>query len=52
MIPGAAVRMTNVRDLDDVFEVDVAGKSLVIGSEGLEGVMVEVARRRGERISK
>ena len=51
LVPGAAVRMANVRSLDDVFEVEVAGQRLVIGSEGLQGVMVEVARRRGERSS-
>jgi len=48
LVPGAAVRMANVRALDDVFEIDVAGERLVIGSEGLEGVMVELVRRRGE----
>jgi DtxR family Mn-dependent transcriptional regulator len=41
LVPGAAIRVRDVRALDDVFEIDVAGKRLVIGSEGLEGVMVE-----------
>ena len=42
LVPGASVRMREVRSLDDVFEIDVAGRRLVTGSEGLEGVMVEV----------
>ena len=51
LVPGAPVRMANVRALDDIFEIEVAGQRLVIGSEGLEGVMVEVAQRRGARSS-
>jgi DtxR family transcriptional regulator, Mn-dependent transcriptional regulator len=41
LVPGARVWMREVRSLDDVFELDVAGRRLVTGSEGLEGVMVE-----------
>jgi len=41
LVPGARVWMRDVRSLDDVFELDVAGRRLVTGSEGLEGVMVE-----------
>jgi hypothetical protein len=40
------VCMREVRALDDVFEVDVEGRRLVTGSEGLDGVLVE--RPRGE----
>ena len=46
LIPGAEIRVNGVRDLDDVFEIDVAGRRLVTGSEGLEGVMVEPHARR------
>jgi DtxR family Mn-dependent transcriptional regulator len=41
LVPGAAVRVRAVRPLDDVFEIEVAGRRLVTGSEGLEGVLVE-----------
>jgi len=41
LVPGARVWMREGRSLADVFELDVAGRRLVTGSEGLEGVMVE-----------
>ncbi len=47
LVPGAAVRMRSVDADDDVFELEVAGRALVSGSEGLEGVLVE--RRRDAR---
>jgi DtxR family Mn-dependent transcriptional regulator len=55
LVPGARVRVRTIRPLDDVFELEVSHKRLVTGSEGLEGVMVEVdkgapgggAKRRG-----
>jgi DtxR family Mn-dependent transcriptional regulator len=47
LIPGAAVRVRAVNAMDDVYEIDVGGRSLTIGSEGLEGVMVQM--RKGER---
>ena len=46
LVPGARVWMREVRSLDDVFELDVAGRRLVTGSEGLEGVMVETLAGR------
>jgi DtxR family transcriptional regulator, Mn-dependent transcriptional regulator len=46
LVPGARVRMCDVRALDDVYEVDVEGRRLVTGSEGLDGVLVE-RRREG-----
>jgi DtxR family transcriptional regulator, Mn-dependent transcriptional regulator len=46
LVPGASVRVRTVRTLDDVFEVDVDGRRLVSGSEGLEGVMVETHGRK------
>jgi DtxR family Mn-dependent transcriptional regulator len=45
LIPGARVRVRQVRPLDDVYELEVEGRPLVTGSEGLEGVMVETRRR-------
>jgi DtxR family Mn-dependent transcriptional regulator len=46
LVPGARVRMRAVRALDDVFELDVDGRRMITGSEGLEGVLVERARER------
>jgi DtxR family Mn-dependent transcriptional regulator len=46
LVPGAKVRVREVRAIDDVFELEVEGRTLVTGSEGLDGVMVET--RRGE----
>jgi DtxR family Mn-dependent transcriptional regulator len=42
LVPGARVRIRALRPLDDVFELEVSRRRLVTGSEGLEGVMVEV----------
>ncbi|HYM82205.1 MAG TPA: metal-dependent transcriptional regulator [Candidatus Limnocylindria bacterium] len=44
LVPGAVVRMREVRPLDDVFELQVGTHRLVTGTEGLEGVLVEVRR--------
>lgn len=44
LVPGAEVRVREVRPLDDVYEIDVAGRRLITGSEGLDGVLVEVHR--------
>jgi DtxR family Mn-dependent transcriptional regulator len=41
LVPGAAVQVREVRPLDGVVELDVAGRRLVTAGEGLEGVMVE-----------
>jgi DtxR family Mn-dependent transcriptional regulator len=41
LVPGAAVRVRSVRELEDVFEIEVSGHRLVTGSEGLDGVLVE-----------
>jgi DtxR family Mn-dependent transcriptional regulator len=41
LVPGARVRMREVRGLDDVFVLEVAGRRVVAGSEGLEGILVE-----------
>lgn len=42
LVPGAAVRVREVDAMDDIYEIDVGGHPLTIGSEGLEGVMVEM----------
>jgi DtxR family transcriptional regulator, Mn-dependent transcriptional regulator len=42
LVPGARVRIRARRPLDDVFELEVSRRRLVTGSEGLEGVMVEL----------
>lgn len=42
LVPGARVRVRKIRPLDDVFELEVSRRRLVTGSEGIEGVMVEV----------
>ena len=44
LVPGAVVRMADVRAIDDVFELEVEGARLSIGSEGLEGVRIELER--------
>lgn len=44
LVPGAAVHVLDVRQPDDVYELDVAGRELTIGSEGLDGVLVQVAK--------
>ena len=45
LVPGAGVLMRGVNALDDVFDVEVGGRRMVSGSEGLEGVWVERERR-------
>ena len=45
LVPGAEIKVRHVRPLDDIYEIDVAGRRLVTGSEGLDGVLVEVRRR-------
>lgn len=49
LVPGAPVRVRAVRPLDDVFELEVAGRRLVTGSEGLDGVLVETVGGTHER---
>ncbi|MEK7329542.1 MAG: metal-dependent transcriptional regulator, partial [Candidatus Eisenbacteria bacterium] len=44
LVPGAEVRVREVQALDDVYQLVVAGRRLVTGSEGLAGVLVEVRR--------
>ena len=44
LVPGAAVRMIEVRGAEDLYEVEVAGSRIVMGRQGLEGVLVEGGR--------
>jgi DtxR family Mn-dependent transcriptional regulator len=46
LVPGARVRVREVRTLEDVFDLEVGRHRLLTGSEGLEGVMVEPRRSR------
>jgi len=41
LVPGARVLVREVRVLEDVFELVVGGRTLVTGSEGLEGILIE-----------
>jgi len=42
LMPGATVRVLSHQPLDDVFELEVAGKVVRLGSEGLAGLRGEV----------
>lgn len=44
LVPGAAVRMREVREPDGVFEIEVSGAAFVSAGEGVDGVLVETAR--------
>lgn len=46
LTPGARVRMCRADAEDGVFELEVEGRRLVTGREGLEGVLVQRARGR------
>jgi DtxR family Mn-dependent transcriptional regulator len=41
LVPGAQVRIVEVRPLEDVFVIEVRGRRMITGSEGLDGVMVD-----------
>ncbi len=45
LVPGADVRMRRADLDDDVFELEVGGRRMVVGHEALEGVFVEKAGR-------
>jgi len=49
LVPGAIVRMREVHPLADVFELEVAGRHMVSGGEGLEGILVQVHGEHGRR---
>ncbi len=46
LVPGAAVRMREVREADGVLEIEVAGAAFVSAGEGVDGVLVEAAHER------
>ena len=46
LVPGAELVVRAANRDDDVFEIEIAGRRLVTGSEGLEGVLVERVGRR------
>jgi DtxR family Mn-dependent transcriptional regulator len=43
LVPGAAVVVRSYQELDDIFELEVAGHVVKLGSEGLHGLRVESA---------
>lgn len=43
LTPGANVFVRNFHELDDVFEIEVGGKTIRLGSEGLHGIRGESA---------
>jgi DtxR family Mn-dependent transcriptional regulator len=43
LLPGATVRILTYQPLDDLFELNVAGRTILLGSEGLRGLRGEVA---------
>lgn len=49
LVPGAKVRVVDVRPLEGVHELDVDGRRVVTGSGGLEGVQVEPRPRADRR---
>lgn len=46
LVPGAAVRMREVREADGVLEIEVAGAAFVSAGVGVDGVLVETAPER------
>ena len=46
LVPGAELLVRAANPEDDVYEIEVAGKKLVTGSEGLDGVLVQRVGRR------
>jgi len=41
LVPGALVHIRSYQQLDDLFEVEVAGRTIVLGTEGLAGLRGE-----------
>jgi DtxR family Mn-dependent transcriptional regulator len=46
--PGAVVRFVSHQPLDDLFEVEVAGRRVPLGSEGLDGLLGERVGDEGQ----
>lgn len=49
LVPGARVRVVEVRGVDEVHELEIGGRRVVTGSAGLEGIRVETERRPSGR---
>jgi DtxR family Mn-dependent transcriptional regulator len=47
LTPGATVRIRSYQPLDDLFELEVGGQVVPVGSEGLRGLRGELAREPG-----
>jgi len=45
LVPGAQVVIRSYQPLDDLFEIEIAGRMIVLGSEGLAGLRGELAPR-------
>ncbi|HTL99994.1 MAG TPA: metal-dependent transcriptional regulator [Candidatus Omnitrophota bacterium] len=45
LVPGARVKVRDVRAVDGVTELEVAGRPVVVGQAALEGVLVQSTRR-------
>jgi DtxR family Mn-dependent transcriptional regulator len=45
LTPGAMVHIRSYQALDDLFEIEVAGRKIMLGSEGLAGLRGELAPR-------
>ncbi|HYJ32367.1 MAG TPA: metal-dependent transcriptional regulator [Candidatus Binatia bacterium] len=45
LVPGARVKVRDVRAWDGVMELEVAGRPVVVGRSALEGILVEPMRR-------
>jgi DtxR family Mn-dependent transcriptional regulator len=43
LLPGAVVTIRNYQPLDDLFELEIGGRTIVLGSEGLRGLRGESA---------
>src|SRR5262249_43476815 len=43
LTPGAVVRIRSYQALDDLFEIEVGGRKIMLGSEGLAGLRGELA---------
>src|SRR5262249_38268302 len=43
LLPGAVVRIRSYQPLDDLFELEISGRTIVLGSEGLRGLRGESA---------
>jgi DtxR family Mn-dependent transcriptional regulator len=46
LTPGATVRIHSYQPLDDLYEIEVAGRRILLGSEGLAGLRAETAHGR------